>query len=224
MTPTDTEKITKIIVDMLMEFQKEQKRLQAEYDNGIARLSEIEENLHSYKETEDVDFKMFSPRKVSTLNEDKLNSMDSEMRELDEINKALYKQLKYYSDKVEKLLTVQAIIDGEVYEAPEEERDPIDLLFNLPSSKPVNDDNISSISIVNSSSSNEDKENVTSTEQSLDLPNLNLYDRQSLIDNLERISHRIEVGAKIIDNDVYRTKMELRSIKSGLDDVISILK
>ena len=119
MTPTDKEKVSKIIVDMLMEFQKEQRRIQTEYDNGLSRLSEIEENLINYRETEDVDFKVFSPRKVSTLNEDKLNSMDSEMKEIEEDNKQLQKQLKYYSDKVEKLLVVQAIIDGEVYDISE---------------------------------------------------------------------------------------------------------
>lgn len=221
MTPTDNEKITKILVDMLMEFQKEQKRIQAEYDNGLLRLSELEENLNNYRETEDVDFKVFSPRKVSTLNEDKLNSMDSEMQEIRESNKALLKQLKYYTDKVEKLLTVQAIIDGEIYEAPEnKEKDSIEELFNLSSDNEVKSEERSTLE--NDSSQIFEKQ--IDFDKKYDIPDMDLFSKQSLIDNLERISHRIEVGVKIIDNDLYRTKMELKSIKSGLDDVISTLK
>jgi len=211
MTPTDTEKVTKIIVDMLMEFQKEHSRIQSSYDNGILRLNEIQEDLTNYRETEDVDFKVFSPRKVSMLNEDKLNSMDNEMRQIEEVNKGLLKQLKYYSDKVEKLLTVQAILDGEIYEVPVDKEDSIEDIFDI---KKKDEDILLDNDIENNEKSSSD----------LVLPEMNEYDKQSLVDNLERLSHRIEVGSKIIDSDVYRTKMELKSIKSGLDDVISTLK
>lgn len=207
MTAKEIDQISNIVIDLLMEFQKEQNRLQIIYDNGSSRISEIEENIVNYKETEDVDFKVFSPRNISTLNEDKLESMDREKLTLMESNKEILKQLKYYNEKVEKLRTIQMIIGTE-----ENEKSDFD----------YKDESIDDIQKVDTNEIND----TDSTKTSIDINELidNEFDKQSFINDLERLSHKMEISSKLIDNDIYRTKIELKSMKSNLDEIINSLK
>lgn len=207
MTAKEIDQISNIVIDLLMEFQKEQNRLQIIYDNGSSRISEIEENIVNYKETEDVDFKVFSPRNISTLNEDKLESMDREKLTLMESNKEILKQLKYYNEKVEKLRTIQMIIGTE-------ENEDSDFDYR--------DESIDDIQKVDTNEIND----TDSTKNSIDINELvdNEFDKQSFINDLERLSHKMEISSKLIDNDIYRTKIELKSMKSNLDEIINSLK
>lgn len=275
MTSGDIEKVNKIIIDLLLEFQNEQNRIQVLYDNGTSRLAELEEDIISYKDSEDVDFKVFSPRNVSTLNEDKLLSMDREKSDIEASNKELNTQLSYYSEKVEKLRTVLSILDDNKDELIDEELvedshsfteitvdDDEDMdekvlrIKRLFSANP-NDDVLSSVEVYKSYKKpseditekkdvltekeaieksyterlvnrdkvvSKDKEtvNTVSTENNYsdDLDNLSDLQKISLSDDLNRISHRLEISYKIIENDVFRTKMELKSIKNNVDDII----
>lgn len=207
MTAKEIDQISNIVIDLLMEFQKEQNRLQIIYDNGSSRISEIEENIVNYKETEDVDFKVFSPRNISTLNEDKLESMDREKLTLMESNKEILKQLKYYNEKVEKLRIIQMIIGTD-------ENEDSDFDYR--------DESIDDVQKVDTNEIND----TDSTKNSIDINELvdNEFDKQSFINDLERLSHKMEISSKLIDNDIYRTKIELKSMKSNLDEIINSLK
>lgn len=263
MTANDLEQINKIIIDLLMEFQNEQNRLQVMFDNGTSRLAELEEDIVSYKDTEDVDFKVFSPRNVSNLSEEKLMAMDREKTDIEYSNKELSKELKYYKERVDKLRTVLSIldeteIDNEEYIKDidsknrvdeEKESDAIDLelekirrLFNsnknednsiqykYKESAKIEDEDVSENIVDGSDGEKEDSDTVdndtvsTNNIVSPGMKQLNDYESKSLIDDLDRISHRIEISYKVIDNDVFRTKMELKSIKSGIDDIIRGIK
>lgn len=260
----DLDTINKIIIDLLLEFQNEQNRLQVMYDNGTSRLLELEEDIVSYKDTEDVDFKVFSPRNVSNLSEEKLMAMDREKTNIEDGNKELLKQLKYYNDKVEKLRTVLTILDEteidnteyistnneEEINSSEQEIDPIDLelsnirrlfsakkdsesdetRYTLKQKKEVDvPEEESSLENItkDTSNSSDDVESSNVLEDKVSnssIKELNDYESRSLLDDLDRISHRIEISYKVIDNDVFRTKMELKSIKSGIDDIIRGIK
>lgn len=195
MTAKEVEQISNIVVDLLMEFQKEQNRLQVIFDNGTSRITEIEEDIVNYKETEDVDFKVFSPRNISTLNEEKLESMDREKLTLIESNKEIFKQLKYYNEKVEKLRIIQSIIDSDINED-------------------IKNENEVEIEIDNNIKHSIDVSEIVDNE----------FDKKEFISDLERLSHRAEICYKLIDNDIYRTKIEIKSIKSNLDEIIDVLK
>lgn len=262
MNSVDLEKINNIIIDILLEFQNEQNRIQVMYDNGTSRLAELEEDIITYKDSEDVDFKVFSPRNVSNLSEEKLMAMDSEKRSIEESNKDLYKQLKYYTDKVQKLRTVLSLldsseIDNTEYTSVEDEvpsralyeKDPIDdevakirklfsqddkesdvVVNNLKDvfdSENSDEDNSEDkdTEIINSEEklSESNDKNVNSKSYS-EISSLNDFECKSLVDDLDRISHRIEISYKVIDNDTFRTKMDLKSIKNNLDDIIRGIK
>ena len=104
-------KIEIIVKDLLSEFEKEAGKLQAEYDDNNARIIEIEENIQNYKENEDVDFQVFSPRKIDNQNEEKIDAMNKEKERIEASNKSLYRQIKYYSDKTDKLNEILGIIE-----------------------------------------------------------------------------------------------------------------
>jgi len=72
----------------------------------------------------------------------------------------------------------------------------------------------------------DNEQRVSNLESANNNVNLGLSEinKNSVIEDLKRVSHRIELGYKIIDQDTRRTKMELKSIKSSLDDVIKIIE
>lgn len=104
-------KIEIIVKDLLSEFEKESGKLQVEYDDNASRILEIEENIHNYRENEDTDFQVFSPRKIDNQNEKKIEVLNAEKENIEFANKSLYRQIKYYSDKKEKLNDILAIIE-----------------------------------------------------------------------------------------------------------------
>ena len=55
MNSINVKKIEIIVKDLLSEFDKESSKLQSEYDDNVVRILEIEENIHNYKENEDVE-------------------------------------------------------------------------------------------------------------------------------------------------------------------------
>lgn len=222
MTSADIEQVSKIIVDMLIEFQNEKNRIQILYDNNCSRISEIEDNIANYIDSEDVEFKVFSPRNISTINEDKLLSMDKEKVDLQESNKELNYQLKYYIEKIDKLRFIQSIISGQIIEEDnfEEEVDNEDNLDYDPI-KELFGNNLKN-NVSNNTSINED--NNIETEVVYEIDDINQFDKKSLIDDLERISHRIELSTKVIDTDLFRTKIEMKNVKNNLDSIIQGLK
>lgn len=222
MTSADIEQVSKIIVDMLIEFQNEKNRIQILYDNNCSRISEIEDNIANYIDSEDVEFKVFSPRNISTINEDKLLSMDKEKVDLQESNKELNYQLKYYIEKIDKLRFIQSIISGQIIEEDnfEEEVDNEDNLDYDPI-KELFGNNLKN-NVSNNTSINED--NNIETEVVYEIDDMNQFDKKSLIDDLERISHRIELSTKVIDTDLFRTKIEMKNVKNNLDSIIRGLK
>lgn len=111
MNSINVKKIEIIVKDLLSEFDKESSKLQSEYDDNVVRILEIEENIHNYKENEDVDFQVFSPRKIDNQNEEKIEAMNLEKESIEEINKSLYRQIKYYTDKKDKLKEIINIIN-----------------------------------------------------------------------------------------------------------------
>ena len=111
MNSINVKKIEIIVNDLLSEFDKESSKLQSEYDDNVVRILEIEKNIHNYKENEDVDFQVFSPRKIDNQNEEKIEAMNLEKESIEEINKSLYRQIKYYTDKKDKLNEIINIIN-----------------------------------------------------------------------------------------------------------------
>lgn len=111
MNSINIKKIEIIVSDLLSELEKESGKLQIEYDDNVARILEIEEHIHNYKENEDVNMQVFSPRKIENHNEERINAITKEKENIEAANKSLYRQIKYYTDKKEKLKEILNLIE-----------------------------------------------------------------------------------------------------------------
>lgn len=235
MNSFNVRKIEIIVLDLLAEFEKEGGKLQVEYDDNAARIREIEDNIRNYIENEDIDFQVFSPRKVDNQSEEKIESMNRDKSNIEEINKSLFRQIKYYSDKANKLKEILAVI--------EEDR-TIELNDDT---KNVVEEDITHVDekILEyyDSIAHEDKEDVYPEEpenigtevrsgwriikDELSSPiNDNLFSINSeaddnILNELTNISNKLEKEAKLIDEDYFRTKEEIKSV---LNDITSILE
>lgn len=262
MTEFDIEKIDRIVSDLLLEFRQERNKLQIELDNANAKIMEIDKSISSFKENEDVDIKVFSPRNLSNLNIEKIEMMNNEKSKIEDSSKSVIKQLNYYSDKCDKLDEIKSILNGNISSSNGTDKiDNIAKMFSIDNSdNQVKDNDVFSTGLTLNNNSlgslNENKKNtdvnegttdrvenieklsvsdnisvlveskkvINETTSILENDNLSQYDKLSILKQLESLSHRLDLSIKIIDNDVYRTKMDLKSMKSNLDDLISSLK
>lgn len=228
-------KIEIIVNDLLSEFEKEGGKLQAEYDDNAVRIIEIEENIQNFKENEDIDFKVFSPRKIDNQNEEKINSLKGEMQNIELANKSLFRQLRYYSDKIEKL--------GEILNIIKENKNPEDLKSDSPLDDITHVDE--KILEYYDSIANDDEDGIEKryqikesevrsgwkiikeelstpienkeSEEIIDNPN-------ALVDSLISITGKLENESRAIDEDYFRTKEEIRTIVNSINDVLDKLK
>lgn len=228
-------KIEIIVNELLSEFEKEGGKLQAEYDDNAARIIEIEENIHNFKENEDIDFKVFSPRKLDNQNEEKINSLKNEMQNIELANKSLFRQLRYYSDKIEKLDEVLNIIKEdsglsenntessvtditnvdekilEYYDSiAKDEDDVIEKRYQVKESEVRSGWKIIKEELNNPIDSIKETEETPKSEE--------------VIDSLINLTSKLENESRAIDEDYFRTKDEIRNIVNNINDVLDKLK
>lgn len=228
-------KIEIIINDLLSEFEKEGGKLQAEYDDNAVRIIEIEENIHNFKENEDIDFKVFSPRKIDNKNEEKINALRSEMQNVELANKSLFRQLRYYSDKIEKLNEILTIIKEDKGDDEVTQISALDDITNVDEKILAYYDSIAK----DDEDDIEEKYQIKESEvrsgwkiikEELNTPIETLskeadYDNpDAVVDSLISITDKLEKESKAIDDDYFRTKEEIRSIMNSINDVLDKLK
>lgn len=92
-----------IVEDLCDEFNKEEKKLKIKYDNNCSRLEEMDHQIHVLSRTEDIEMRVFSPRKHISSETDKVASLKSEREILDKTNREVERDLRYYSKRAEKL-------------------------------------------------------------------------------------------------------------------------
>lgn len=228
-------KIEIIVLDLLSEFEKESGKLQIEYDDNVARILEIEENIHNYRENEDIDFQVFSPRKIDNQNEEKIERMNKEKESIELTNKSLYRQIKYYSDKTGKLKEILNVIN----ESREESE--LENSINIQDDITKVDEKILEYydSIVEGDTDNsypEEPENIGKEVRSgwriikeeLDNPivkiNNNDVDDSAVIEDLRVISNKLERESRAIDEDYLRTKEEIKSVLQDINSILDNLK
>lgn len=224
-------KIELIVTDLLSEFQREGGKLQAEYDDNAARILEIEENIHKYKENEDVDFQVFSPRKIDNHNAEKIDSMNKEKESIENINKSLYRQIRYYTEKIDKLQEILDIISEDNPEEAEE----------------VKTEDISKVdekileyydSIIGDDKKEEPDEELESDstplrtgwklikdETPIDPVSLKEErDEESVKEELLEITEKLNKESKVLEEDYLRTREEINSILKSVSALLESMK
>lgn len=233
--------VKKIIQDLYDEFLKEEKNLNEIYSSNSVRIDELDQKILSLKKSEDVDFKVFSPRNSSNVNSDKILDYEKDKEKLSSENRNYYKQLRYYSDKVGKLkealtllgefnisepLKVSAFIDVPDEVIVEKTIDPFDELFpsrnkSLDSSEPD--------PIISDSALNVDSDTSIDKDTPDSLLNNNIENNIELLndmqfnfeDEVNSIIHKAEFTEKIITSDTIRAKLEIKEIIRLLRDLFN---
>ena len=200
--------IKKYVNDLLSEFEKEEDKLRIEHEDMSARIMEINENIHNYHENEDINLQVFSPRKVDNKNEAKLDSLNAEKDVIESDIHSLLKQVKYYTDKTDKLRRILELIDLDTDEEIED-LNYADSDDDSGETVVVKTAQVSSTSFMNGLAEDLEKEEKRE-----------LANKEELKDDLLRVAHKIDFCSKIIDNDIFRTKMELKSIKDSVNEII----
>lgn len=105
------DQIKVIINELYNEFKAEEQKLSQIYDSNSVKVDELEHRISNSKKNEDVDYKVFSPRNISTVNSEKIIELENEKNILEKELSFTSKQLKYYSDKAGKLEKVLELLN-----------------------------------------------------------------------------------------------------------------
>lgn len=186
------EEAEKMIRELFEEFSKEEIRLKLMHDNNSSKIGELEENILQLARNEDIDYRFFSPRNIVSNNKEKTDQLRDEKESLEKSNKSVFKQMTYYKEKADKLNQIKNILDR------------------------TNEDSINN----NVNPINKEEKKVTRIKKIEKASENKSIIEVSLPVELERINHKLELCSKFIENDLVRTKIEIKDIMKNLDDII----
>lgn len=92
-----------IVSELYDEFSKEELKLKVKVDNNCAKLEELDQQIRALSRTEDIEMKVFSPRKSLSSESDKVSLLKKEREALDKQNREDERDYRYYSKRAEKL-------------------------------------------------------------------------------------------------------------------------
>lgn len=225
MTSKDLIDACDILVKLEQEFSTEEAKLSEISSNHAIKIDELDQQITTFRRNEDVDFRVFSPRNVSTGNSEKIEALEDEKKQLEREKKDADKQLRYYSGKTEMIGRVLSILRGELKEDSKPD-DPFSFIDEPEAEKEKNkiilsDDNgYDEVEALfnNSPKVDFDTDNEPGSENNLKMPD---YEYNGVpVDEVERVCHKVEFCEKIISNDGVRAKLEIKNIVSDLKDLI----
>lgn len=222
MTSKDIIEACDILVKLEQEFSTEESKLSEISNDHAIRIDELDQQISTFRRNEDVDFRVFSPRNVSTGTSDKIAALEDEKKQLEREKRDADKQLKYYSGKTEMIGKVLALLRGDLKEESSDDsstvimsRNPFSFLEEELSDSEeelsVHDDEDDSISELFG-----DVDNGEDSSDSIVANNVSGVP----VDEVERVCHKVEFCGKIITNDGIRAKLEIKNIVDELKELI----
>ena len=116
MTSKDIIEACDILIKLEQEFSTEESKLSEVSNDHAIRIDELDQQISTFRRNEDVDFRVFSPRNVSTGTSEKIAALEDEKKQLEREKREADKQLKYYSGKTEMIGKVLALLRGDLKE------------------------------------------------------------------------------------------------------------
>lgn len=232
MNSLDIRKIEIIVLDLLSEFEKEGGKLQVEYDDNVSRILEIEENIHNYKKNEDIDFQVFSPRKIDNQSEEKIESMNKEKESIENINKSLYRQIRYYLDKSEKLKEILSVIENDrntdltINRGIDDITQVDEKILAYYDSIAKDDKDVYPEEPENYGTEVRSGWRVIKDELSnpIDISFDDNSSDEEILSNLLEVTNRLEKESKAIEDDYFRTKEEINTVLNDINSILEKLK
>ena len=235
MTSKDLIDACDILIKLEQEFSTEESKLYEISNEHAMKIDELDQQITTFRRNEDVDFRVFSPRNVSTGTSDKIKALENEKKQLEREKRDADKQLKYYSGKTEMIGRVLEILRGDLKEEALNDSTPVkkgrqpfafldedissedevidDKQFDEVAALFRSGDDTSDIKIEDTSVDNEkedEKEKDVKIETSNGVP----------VGEVERVCHKVEFCEKIITNDGIRAKLEIKNIVADMKDLI----
>ena len=227
MTSKDIIEACDILIKLEQEFSTEESKLSEISNERAIRIDELDQQISTFRRNEDVDFRVFSPRNVSTGTSDKIAALEEEKKQLEREKRDADKQLKYYSGKTEMIGKVLGLLRGDLKEESPEDSPTVKMSRNpfafLDEELDEVDETVSNVDefdeikeLFNDDMDiDEDKED-DSNSDSIVINNVNGVP----VDEVERVCHKVEFCGKIISNDGIRAKLEIKNIVDDLKDLI----
>lgn len=100
-----------IINELYDEFSKEATKLKIKYDNNCAKLEELDQQIRHMAKTEDVEMRVFSPRRNISTETDKVTTLKNDRELLDKTNREVERDLRYYSKRAEKISYLSDVLE-----------------------------------------------------------------------------------------------------------------
>ena len=222
-----------ILLKLEQEFSVEESRLSEISNEHAMRIDELDQQITVSRRNEDVDFRVFSPRNVSTGTSDKIKLLENEKKQLEREKKDADKQLRYYSGKTEMIGRVLALLRGDLKEESEEDSvtlkkssNPFSFLDeDVDTVEEVVEDKVDSVAALFKEANEKIKEDLLESmdeEPFASKPDVSSSSSGSgvPVDEVERVCHKVEFCGKIISNDGVRAKLEIKNIVADLKDLI----
>ena len=231
MTSKDLIDACDILIKLKQEFSTEEAKLSEMSDEHAMRIDELDQQITTFRRNEDVDFRVFSPRNVSTGTSDKIKALESEKKQLEREKKDADKQLRYYSGKTEMIGKVLDILRGDLKEESEEDsatvlksRSPFSFLNEEPDvdDEVIEDKHTDNVARLFRESDRQlsVEDDIESDDEVDSCVNDSTVSEGVPVNEVERVCHKVEFCEKIISNDGIRAKLEIKNIVADLKDLI----
>jgi hypothetical protein len=121
MTSADLIEACDILIKLEQEFATEEAKLSEISNEHAIKIDELDQQITTFRRNEDVDFRVFSPRNISTGNSEKIKVLENEKKMLEREKRDADKQLHYYSGKTDMIGRVLEILRGDLKEDSDED-------------------------------------------------------------------------------------------------------
>lgn len=234
MTSKDLIDACDILIKLEQEFSAEEAKLSEVSGEHAMRIDELDQQITTFRRNEDVDFRVFSPRNVSTATSEKITLLETEKKQLEREKKEADKQLRYYAGKTEMIGRVLDLLRGDLKEESEEDsptvrnsRNPFAFLDEDIEDEVIEDkeDEVAALfrSVKAFDRREASSEDFTVKKQD-DEPEVTTEPMVTYegvpVEDVERICHKVEFCEKIFGNDRIRCKLEIKNIIADLRDLI----
>ncbi len=228
MTSKDLIDACDILVKLEQEFSTEEAKLSEISNDHAVRIDELDQQITTFRRNEDVDFRVFSPRNVSTGTSDKIKALENEKKTLEREKKEADKQLRYYSGKTEMISRVLELIRGDLRTDADgdsdtviKSRDPFAFLHekDVEKDEVITDKQIDDVAALFHNEAEPDEDVIEETDKASS-SSVSTSSSGVPVDEVERICHKVEFCERIISNDGVRAKLEIGNIVRDLKDLI----
>jgi len=186
-----------ILKDLQDQLFEERDELQKLLNVNLSKINEIEEYLKSIYESEDSDFKIFSPRSAENIHKENIDKSLSKKQSLEMENRTYYKRLNQ----------LDRYLDG---------------LGKISLGNSSNGENVKQVTISSSDADNVNLKVLDIQEKERQRIARDLHD--SSLQNLAHLVHKIELSSMFIDQDPLRAKLELATVSKNLRTVIDDIR